>query len=252
MGTKERRQREVAEREQLFIDKARELVCQEGLLQLQMARLAEACDYATGTIYQHFGSKEDLVVALLTDRVQQRAELFRRAAEWDARPRDRMFAVAAAETIFVRRNPEYFRIAQLALTEVVWSAASIERRNDYLREMRPIGDVVIGIVRDAVACGDLDLKGETVEEAAVSLWTLVCGTHTLVHAEGLLESFDVRDPYRLMGRNIHRLLNAMGWQPLFDVADRGAYEAYLERLSLGLFPTGAEGVAGTAVQGAAK
>jgi hypothetical protein len=46
MGTKERRQREVAEREQLFIDKARDLVCQEGLLQLQMGRLAEACDFS--------------------------------------------------------------------------------------------------------------------------------------------------------------------------------------------------------------
>jgi AcrR family transcriptional regulator len=232
LGTKERRQREVAEREKLFIDKARELVCAEGLLQLQMARLAGECDYATGTLYQHFGSKEDLVVALLTDRIEQRTELFRRAADWDARPRDRMFAVAAADTLFVQRNPEYFRIAQLALTEVVWSAASVERRQAYLTKMKPIGDIVVGIVNAAVDAGDLELEGgATVEEAALGVWTLVCGTHTLVHAEGFLESFEVHDPYRLMGRNIHRLLNGLAWQPLFDVADSGAYDKYLERLT---------------------
>jgi AcrR family transcriptional regulator len=238
MGTKERRQREVAEREQLFIDKARDLVCQEGLLQLQMARLADECDYATGTLYQHFGSKEDLVVALLTDRVEQRSELFRRAAEWDARPRDRIFAVAAADTLFVQRNPEYFRIAQLALTEVVWSAASVARRHEYLAKMKPIGDIVVGIVRDGVAAGDLELEGgATVEEAALGVWTLVCGTHNLVHAEGFLESFEVREPYRLMGRNIHRLLNGLEWRPLFDVADAEAYDRYWERLSNELFST---------------
>jgi AcrR family transcriptional regulator len=51
MGTKERRQREVSEREQRFLEKARELIVQDGLLNLQMARVAEACDYATGTFY---------------------------------------------------------------------------------------------------------------------------------------------------------------------------------------------------------
>jgi AcrR family transcriptional regulator len=243
MGTKERRQREVAEREQLFIDKARELVCEEGLLQLQMARLADECDYATGTLYHHFGSKEDLVVALLTDRVEQRSDLFRRAAEWDARPRDRMFAVAAADTLFVQRNPEYFRIAQLALTEVVWSAASVARRHEYLAKMKPIGDIVVGIVKDGVKAGDLELEGgATVEEAALGVWTLVCGTHNLVHAEGFLESFEVREPYRLMGRNIHRLLNGLEWQPLFDVGDAEAYDRYWERLSNELFSAADERV----------
>jgi len=132
MGTKDRRRREVAGREQLFLNKARDLVCAEGLLQLQMTRLAEECDYAIGTLYQHFGSKEDLIVALLTDRVDERTELFRRAAAWDASSRDRMFAVAAAEALFVQRNPEYFKIAQLALTQVIWSAASVSRRHEYL------------------------------------------------------------------------------------------------------------------------
>jgi AcrR family transcriptional regulator len=230
MGTKDRRQREVAEREQLFLKKTRELVCQDGLLQLQMARIAGACDYATGTLYQHFASKEDLLVALLTEGSEERIDLFRRAAEWQAPPRDRMFAFAIADVIFVKRNPEYFRIAQYAQTEVVWSTASKERRTAFLSEMQPAGELALGIVNDAVERGDLELRGATAEEVTLGIWTLVTGTHALVHTEGLLEFFAVTEPYRMMGRNIHRLMNGLGWLPLFDIGDRTLCESYSRRV----------------------
>lgn len=235
MGTKERRQREVAERERLFLEKTRELICADGLLQVQMARIAEACDYATGTLYQHFASKEDLLVALLAERSEERLALFRRAAAWEAPARDRMFAFAAAEAIFVKRNPEYFRIAQLAQTEVVWSTASKARRDAYLEAMEPACRLALDIVHDAVASGDLDLHGARPEEIAFGLWTLVAGTHSLVHTEGLLDFFAIEAPYRLMGRNIHRLLNGLGWKPLVDVRRDADCENYALRLMREVF-----------------
>lgn len=230
MGTKERRQREIAERERLFLEKTRELICAEGLLQVQMARIASACDYSTGTLYQHFASKEDLLVALLAERSEERIELFRRAAAWDASPRDRIFAFAAAEVVFVERNPEYFRIAQLAQTELVWSTASKERRSAYLKAIEPACALALGIVRDAVARGDLELDGARPEEIAFGLWTVVTGTHSLVHTEGLLDFFDIEQPYRLMGRNIHRLLNGLGWKPLVEVGRETDCDAYANAL----------------------
>ena len=54
MGTKERRARQLQEREQLLLNKARELIVRDGLLNLQMARLAEESEHAMGTLYQHF------------------------------------------------------------------------------------------------------------------------------------------------------------------------------------------------------
>ncbi len=230
MSTKQRRRRQVAEREQLFLDKTRELFCQEGLLRVQMARIANACEYATGTLYQHFASKEDLLVALLADRSEERIALFKRAAEWVAAPRDRMVAFAIADVVFVRRNPEYFRLAQFAQTEAVWSSASKERRSGFLERMAPIGALALGIVDDALRDGDLVLGQTTPEEIIVSLWTLVAGTHTLVHTEGSLELFSVAEPYELMGRNIHRLLNAFGWQPFFEMNDPAACRRYAERV----------------------
>jgi AcrR family transcriptional regulator len=235
MGTKERRQREIAERERLFLSTTRELICQEGLLQVQMARIADACDYATGTLYQHFASKEDLLVALLTDRSGERIDLFRRAAAWKATPRDRIFAFAAAEILFVKRNPEYFRLAQLAQTEVVWSTASKQRRDAYLQAIAPVCELAVGVVNDAIANGDLQLQGTRPEEVALGLWSLVSGTHGLVHTEGLLDFFQVQDPYRSMGRHIHRLLNGFNWQPLVDVNDDKSCERYGRELMIEVF-----------------
>jgi AcrR family transcriptional regulator len=230
LGTRERRLREVEKREQLFLDAAHDLIRQDGLLNLQMARIAEKCDYAVGTLYQHFGSKEDLLVALAADNVQHRVALFRRVGEWKAGSRIRILGISVADLMFVRLYPEHFRLAQLAFTEVVWCAASVERRRMALEAGEPLGRICHGIIEDAVRCGDLKLKGLKAREVGLGPWALTNGTHTIVHVEGILEQDDFGDPYRLMMRHLHYLLNGLDWQPLFDPSD----EAALDRMIKGI------------------
>lgn len=231
MGTKERRQREFLDREQLFLDAARELIRESGLLNLQMTRIAEKCEYAVGTLYQHFGSKEDLLLALTTVTAQEHLHLFQRAAAWQAPSRERMFAIPVADSIFVRRNPEFFRIAQYALCEVVWKAASPVRRSEFLElAAEPISAVVEQIISDAVACGDLDLGGLSQEDLSVGFWALTNGTHNLVHAEGVVASFHTSDPYRLLCRHVNVMLNGFGWEPLVNPQNEAAMDALIQRI----------------------
>lgn len=235
MGTRERKQREIAEREHLFLDGARELIRQDGLLNLQMARIAEKCDYAVGTLYQHFASKEDLLVALVTANVQQRVEIFERVARWEAGSRDRMFGIAVAEMQLMRRYPEHFRMEQFAFTEVIWGAASPERRECALKAGEPIGRIVESIVSEAQRVGDLDLKGLKPFELSLAPWALSEGTHMIAHTEGLTEKYDVRDPYRLMLRHQQTLLNGLGWKPFFDAADPQALDAKIKQICKEVF-----------------
>lgn len=235
MGTRERKQREFAEREQGFLSAAFELIREDGLLNLQMSRVAERCEYAVGTLYLHFSCKEDLLLALVTDRVREHVDLFRRAGDWKAPSRDRMFAIGVADMIFVRRHPEYFRIAQYSLCEVVWKAASPERRQAFLDVTDPVGQVVVGIVNDAVAAGDLDLRGQSPQALATGQWSLCSGFHNLVHAEGVLEDFTVREPYQLMCRHIQYLLNGLGWKPLIEVGHDAPLTALIDRVCKEVF-----------------
>lgn len=235
MGTKERRLRQIAGREQEFLAAARELIREDGLLSLQMSRLAGRCEYAVGTIYQHFASKEDLLVALTTENVRDHAELFRRVARWDTGTRERMFGIGVADMIFVQRNPDHFRLAQYALCEVVWQAASPARREALLAANKPLAASVAGIVEEAAGCGDLDLRGQSPQELTTGLWSLSFGFHNLAHAEGLLEDFSVRDPYRLMCRHIQHLLNGFGWAPLADPSDVRALDQLIRRVKQEVF-----------------
>lgn len=230
MTTRERRLREVAEREHFLLETARELIRQDGLLNLQMARLAEKSDYAVGTLYQHFSSKEDLLVALATTNVQQRVELFERVSRWPAGTRDRMFGIAVADMLLMRHYPEHFRLEQFAFTEVIWGAASPERRQRALDAGEPIGRITENIVTEALRVGDLGLTDLKPFELALAPWALCEGTHMLAHTEGLTEKYGISDPYRLMLRNQQHLLNGLGWKPLLDPINEATLDARIERL----------------------
>ena len=226
MGTRERRQREIVEREQLFLETARELIRQDGLLNLQMARLAEKCDYAVGTLYQHFASKEDLLVALATENVQHRVEMFERVAHWKASTRDRMFGIAVADMLLMRQlsgafPPRPVRLYRGGLgrglarapphgtrwqaNRLAASSKASSAKPTTPRRSRPEGPQALRAFPGALG--------------------LVRRHAQIAHAEGLTEKYDVRDAYRLMLRHQQSLLNGLGWKPLFDASDEAALDA---------------------------
>lgn len=235
VSTRERRIREVAEREQLFLAAARELIRQEGLLNLQMARVAEKCDYAVGTLYQHFTSKEDLLVALSIENSQQRVELFDRVARWKAPTRDRIFGFSVADMWMTRLYPEHARLERYTFTDVVWGAASPQRRQQALDAGEPLGKIVESVVVEAVEAGDVQLNGLRAIEVSLATWSMSEGTHMIAHVQGVAEQLGIADPYRLMLRHQQTLLNGLGWQPLFDATDEAALDAKIEKLCQEVF-----------------
>lgn len=236
MGTFERRQRELAEREDVLLDTAQALIQRDGLLNLQMSRIAEESQYATGTLYQHFASKEDLLVALATRNCLSRVALFERAAHWPGPTRERMQAIVLADLMLLRGQPEHFRLSQFVCTDVVWGAASPESRRRSLEASAPLGKLVQGIAAEALACGDLP-RTLALPPAALTIgpWSLCLGMHTLSHVDGMLGQHGIQAPYRLLFTHLHHLLNGYGWQPLFDPADDDAVDAQVERICQAVF-----------------
>lgn len=235
MGTKERRHREFCEREQLFLDVALQMIRQDGLLNLQMSRLAEKSEYAVGTLYLHFASKEDLLLALVTRVFHDYIALARRAQAWEAPSRDRMFAIGVADVVFARLYPDYYRIAQYSLCEVAWKAASAERREAFLDANDPLVEIVTSIVEDARRAGELEPTGQTAQEMAIGVWALCSGFQNLAHAEGILADFSVLDPYPLMCRHLQGLLDGLRWKPLSDPNDPNELDRLIARVRREVF-----------------
>lgn len=230
-----RREREFAQREAHFVDVALGLVAEQGFMNMSMAQLARASEYATGTLYKHFDCKEDLLLAMTARGSAARAEMMGRVAAWDAPSRHRMMAIGYSDLLFVTHNPVHFRLEQLATTEDIWMRASACRRQALLAAGGPCAGHVQSIVDDAVAAGDLQLRTHERHNIAMGLWTMSMGTHTLVHAGGLLDYHDIDAPYGLLARNYTLYLNALGWQPLIDPMDQPWREALRQRLHAEVF-----------------
>lgn len=231
MGSQERRDREWAKREDVFLDAALELIREHGLLNLQMARIAEKAEYAVRTLYLYFASKEDLLLALVTRAFKHYLALLQRAADWQAPTRERMFAIGVANSEIVRRHPDHFRIAQYAVSEVAWQAASPARRQAYIAAAAPMATITMSIVEDAHGAGDLDPKSRSALEMSLGLSALCTGYHTFAHAEGL----PIPDPYRLMCLDIQALLDGYRWKPLSDSTDSAATDALIARIQREVF-----------------
>ncbi len=236
MGSvQDRKRRQLAEREQVFLDRAWGMIQKDGVLNLQMARLASECEYSVGTLYQHFSAKEDLLVALATRGVSERLALYRRAADWQGPTRHRILGILLADVLFAQKEPEYFRLAQYVSTHTVWISASDERREAALEASFPLADAVESIVNDAVAQGDVNNHGLTSRELSSGLWAMCEGMQTLVSAAGLLEAHSVPRPYQLLVTHANALLNGLGWQPLLPT-DADEQNELLQHIMSEVFP----------------
>ncbi len=152
-----------------------------GYAGLSMDRLAEATEYSKGTIYQHFSTKEDLVMALASQTMEQPRGALRACRRL---PRSAARAVAAGprgrrRRLFARLYPHAFR------SELIIKMANLEdraspERTEMLRlcESRCTGLVRL-IIDEAIAAGDLAAT-VSAPQIIFALLALVLGTHTIV------------------------------------------------------------------------
>jgi AcrR family transcriptional regulator len=228
-----RKQRELVQREELILDVTRDLLLDRGYHGLTMDRIAEAMEYSKGTIYQHFPCKEEVLTELSTRILQERLEMFERAAQFDGRTRERMVAIGEAGEIFVRLHPDDFRTLQIIKAEVITRKVSEER----LLKMKDAEYRVLllmnGIIHEAIALGDLTLlPGKSVEEISFGLWAMTDGGYGNIVRGMPLGEIGIREPFRSVMNVCEVLGDGYGWKPLTSEWD---YEATRARVRATLF-----------------
>ena len=233
MVASERKQRELEERELRIIDAARGMLAKEGYLGLNMDRVATQVEYSKGTIYNHFATKEDLLLAVVNDAKEKRVALFERAAAFNGTPRERMYAIGVADTIFSRLHDDSFEIEHLLRTHSVWEKTSAERQEALGCSDDRCLELCLGIVHDAVAGGDLVTTPERAQMYMHALHTMSLGTHELAQDEMMSSKYDLIEPYQALRNNLTIFLDAIHWKPLSNVWD---YEQTYERIAKEVFP----------------
>ncbi|MEO0477889.1 MAG: helix-turn-helix domain-containing protein [Planctomycetota bacterium] len=228
-----RKQREIQEREQLFVATGRRLLLERGYAGLTMDRIAEATEYSKGTVYQHFANKEDLLVAVLVGTCSTRRSLFERAAAFRGTPRDRMAAIGIAVEIFRAQHPDADAVEHLSREQSFREKATPETLLRLQASEQATLEICFGITRDGIAIGDLELAEEArISDITLGLWSLYQGTFAIL--DGMpTDELGFPDPLETMRQNAQRLLDAFDWKPLSTDTD---LDAQRERILGEVFP----------------
>lgn len=216
METLTPKQRELRERESRILELARPMIAGGGMAALSMEAIASELKLARGTVYNHFPNKEEIILALAIQAVEQRLAIFNEAVMMRGTPRERVAAIGIGCEIFADHFPELFRVEYIIRHDLVWEKTS-PRRQALLRSCEGrCMHTVAGVVRDAIANGDLQLKTNSqIEDIVFGLWSLVYGSLLLEMTSPSLADIGIVDSRRAIRRNCNALLDGLGWQPLY-------------------------------------
>lgn len=106
MGVRERRDRERQEMHQAILSAAQEIASREGWQALTIRRVAEKIEYSPPTVYEHFQSKEQIVIELMRGGFRQMLEDMRVARDAHSDPVEAMVGMGKAYWEFAVRRPE--------------------------------------------------------------------------------------------------------------------------------------------------
>ncbi|MCP4167218.1 MAG: TetR/AcrR family transcriptional regulator [Chloroflexi bacterium] len=211
-----RRQRQWVERENLILETARSFIHEKGFLSLTMSELADAVEYSVGTLYRHFETKEDLLVALAVQSIERRARLFDRIKELDRITRDRIYGILVVRLLLAHSAPETFEIERLASSPSIWKRATVERYRSMVDMEQCCSSIVADIIAEAMAAGDLDSGRVGAGDIIFGLWSMSVGFHRLVQSFDDVQQVGLADAEVAVKKNYCMLLDSYGWEPLRD------------------------------------
>jgi len=223
MNTLTRKQREILQREADILALSRPMLLEGGYHGLNMDRIAAELEYSKGTIYKHFACKEEIIIALAIETCEKRNEFFTRAAAFSGNSRERLSAIGVAYELFVRLFPDHFEVEQTINSRSIWQKTSEQRREMMHGAEHRCMHIVSGIVRDAIAQGDLTLpESTTPEELVFGLWSLTFGAYSILSTGESLANLGIKNPFEAIHMNVNLILDGCGWRPHSSEIDHAA------------------------------
>ena len=230
--THTRKERERTLREELILDHGSRLLLRDGYQNLNLDELARAIEYSKGTIYLHFETKDDLVLAIATRTLRERANLFERATKLSGKTRERCRAIGFACCEFAVRFPDYFNLEMMLKSPSFWNNASEQRRRLHGVQAGRLFLSMSSIAQEAVAHGDLPV-GTKAQDVTLSLISITIGSHIATMQPDIQMMCAVEDPICAIRRNQDLVLDGWNWKPLLKDWD---YAATDRRIKAEIFP----------------
>jgi len=110
MSIRERKQRDIETRRKRIMTAATDLFLRNGFSRVTLDDIAASIEFSKGTIYSHFGSKEEIFASILLDHLRSLLASLREAAAAGRTTAERLQNATRAYVRFYRERREYFRL----------------------------------------------------------------------------------------------------------------------------------------------
>ncbi|MDR4489116.1 MAG: TetR/AcrR family transcriptional regulator [Nitrospirales bacterium] len=149
----ERKQREYEARREEILSAAEGLFSQNGFFKTSMAEIAEAAQFAMGTLYKFFKNKEDIYISLVESKVEEMLHQLEQAVRRTKSADERIREVIRVKLAFADQNRDFFRIYVSEWSGFEWTVKSAFGDGVWKRYLAQI-DLVANLIKDGIKSGE--------------------------------------------------------------------------------------------------
>lgn len=177
MGISERKERQKAELRQQILNAARKIVVRDGFAALTMRKIAQAIEYAPGTLYLYFENRDAIAKQLCIQGFQELLDFLQPVAAI-ANPRDRLSAIAESYVRFGMTHSETYRLIFMENPQFTNAALKEAPIDDFEGPGSQAFRFFVSIFDDLKAQHQLTRDADSIHIAQV-LWTALHGIVSL-------------------------------------------------------------------------
>ncbi len=206
---------EKGKRETLLIATARDLMEKDCTSLLTIDKLVAAAPFSKGTIYKHFISKEDLLMAVCNTCINELKALFIRALQFNGNSREKVLAVSVAYILWAKLHPSQLFAVLSAHSPSVAICSSDERNSTQQTNEIALMGLLNDAITKAIESGDFILPNNlNVEQVNFAMWSSLWGAMALIMSKGKSSKLQPMMFERESIANTRLILDGLGWKPL--------------------------------------
>jgi len=149
----QRKQREYEARREEILSAAESLFSKNGFFKTSMAEIGEVAQFAMGTLYKFFKSKEDIYISLVESKVEEMLLQLEQAVRNAESAEEKIREVIRVKLAFADQNRDFFRIYVSEWSGFEWTVKSAFGEGVWKRYLAQI-DLVANLIKDGIKTGE--------------------------------------------------------------------------------------------------
>lgn len=203
--SKDRKAQERENRDLLILDVASTLLVEGGLQSLTMQAIANNTDYSKGTIYQHYGCKEDVITQLVIISSQQLVSLIEKALLSGLSLRHKIALVSTVFFLNAQSQPEVARLVGLVKSADFRTKVSAK----YGEKLAENENIMLQHILSMFGSGS-GFSEQKILDAAFGWWSMQWGVMDIMSNGWDVEKLGYKEPEQCFFRSLHLYLDGLG------------------------------------------